>query len=523
MKKVFLFLFLFPISIISFSQFYNYAYGPVFPYPSSGSGKIISVKGGAIMYLQVNTDSSIAVQLYEPPYHGLSKQIIQPSFFPVKGGQIENIFSSNGDALIFISGKDNDSSQLFRITLDGSSGKLKEAVEIFNIRHLVSSKSREDIQYPGFIVRQSAKGDAYAVAAINPSQMGKQPIIQFSVFDTLGGEWKRPYKSKLPDKFENLKPVDLVVMSPQQATLLTYGFIEERKIKNGDVIMAMLEKSKPEMRISELYYSNDLVLQSGVARYDSIFNKIFLLSAANRQSQENRMVTDLVRIDVPSAKIENDSILGFNAVTNAKLTRITGEENPLFFPVDFFLKGLTGYLVIYQQLIPGSASDTSVHARINNTVFAEYNDDYTNVKSFIVPSSTDIKLPGLSPFYLHKMELAGVPFQFENQYRTGKFLTDDHSYFWVQNDVSTNFMSTDGSGLSLFKNNGDAASFYWVLSGDALLPRRQFLAGKPTDKEGVHLLVPGVGCFDKLNGVWVTLQEEAKEQYPGLKVVWLQP
>lgn len=523
MKKILLLLLLIQVSDLAFSQFYNYEYGPVFPYPTSGTGKILAVKDGAIMYLQINTDSAIQVQFYESKYHVLSNERITPSFFPVRNAQIENVFSFRGDALIFISSYKKDSTLLYQLTLDGHSGKLKDARILYNIHHAIISKPKDEVQFPQFIVRQSSNNDAYAIAAVNPSLLDHQPVIQLSVFDTLGNEFKRPYKSKLPEKFGNLHPVDLVVVSPKQAVLLTYGFKEEQKIKNGDLIAAKLDKEKPDMQISALYYSTDLVLDRGVARYDAVFQKIYLASSANRQSESGRQRTDVVRIDVPELKIDNDGLLGFNTASMAKLVQITGQEKPLFTPVDFYLKGLTGFIVIYQQLVPGSPTDTSIHARINHTVVAEYNNDQENVRSYIIPSYTDIHLVGLPPFYLQQFELCGVPFAFENQYRTGRFITDGHSYFWVQNDVSTNFLSTDGTQLALFNDNKNGASFYMVLSGDGMIPRRQFLAGKPTDKNGSHLLIPGVGYYDKYNGVWVTLQDEPTEKYPGLKLVWLQP
>lgn len=524
MKKFFLFLFLLPISLYSFSQFFNYAYGPVFPYPGSGVGKILSVKDGGIMYLQVNTDSFIHVQYYEPKYRALTLQDIKIPFFPVKHAQIENIFSFNGDAQVFISGGGTDSTMLYRITINGLTGKLKEAVVVQNIHHLKQGKvTGSENYYPQFIVRQSANGNAYAIAAVNPSKYDNLPVIQLSVYDTLGNELKRPYKSDLPEKFNNLSPVDLVVISPDQAALLTYGFTEQNDMKDGDLIMAMVEKLKPDLRLKELYFSNDLILKRGVARYDSAFKKIFLLSATSKQSLRGLAVTDLVRIDVPTMKIDNDANLVFNQKTAAKLGQITGEEKPLFTPVDFFLKGLTNYQVIYQQLIPRSQKDTFEHAKINHTVFAEFDADNNMISSYIIPSFTEMKGAEISPFYLHDLELKGVPFLYGNQYRTGKLLSDDYHFFWVQNDVATNFMSTDGTKLAEFKDNSKGASFYFELSGGNILPRRQFLAGKPTDKGGTHLLVPGVGYFDKLNGTWVTLQEEAKEEYPGLKLVWLQP
>jgi|GEM_PF-3449864 len=525
MKKYFLALVLLGITLPSISQFYNYATGPVFPYPVSGVGKMISVKDGGIMFLQINTDSFINVQYYEPKYHALTQQKITLPFFPMKNAKIENVFAFNGDALLFLSSHVPDSSLLYMISISGQSGKLNKAEIIRNIHHTQKAKSSNDeMVYPQFIVRHSEKGDAYAVGTVNPGKFDGLPVLQVSVFDTLGNELKRPYKSELPEKFNNLSPVDIVVISPDQAVLLSYGYTVEQNIKDGDVIMAMVEKAKPDMRISQLAISPDFVLQHAVARYDSLFKKIFLLAFSNRQSNSNKLVSEFVRIDVPTLKFDNDSILGFNEITTAKLKQLTGEEAPEFVPVDFFLKGITNFLVIYQQLIPGSPNDTSVHSKINHTVFAEYDDSYNMVKSYIVPSQIDIKTTLVNPFYLHEMEMKGVPFNIENQYRTGKFLTDNHSYYWVQNDASGNFMSTDGSKLSAYKNNRDAAAFYVALAGEGLIPRKQFVSGNEADyKNGNHLLIPGIGYFDKLNGTWVTLQEEANNENPGLKLVWLQP
>jgi len=522
MKRIFLITLCLLIAQFSFSQFYQYADGPVFPYPTSGNGKMVSVKGGGIMYLQINPDSAIHIQYYEPKYHMMTQELVKPDFFPITNGHIENVFSFNGDAFIFISTHSGDSSSLFRIVIDGSNGKLKKSERVIHM-HAQKSKRRDHPTPPDYIVRCADDEQAYGIGIVNPGKYDNQPVLQLSVFDRSGNELKRPYKSSDPEKFPNLRAVDLVVMSPQQAVLLTWGSnVLQYGGEDGDVITAKLERSKPELTITSLYFSNDLILQHAVARYDSLFQKIFLVSAAKRQSQKGRLVTDIVRIDIPAMKIENDAILGFNESLNSKLSQLTEEQMPVFAPVEFMLKGKTNLLVVYQQLIEGNSDGDQSETKINHTVFAEYNDDYQMVKAYLVPSKAVVKM-AVEPFYLHQQELTGVSFGKDNQYRTGKFITDNFHYFWVLNDVASNNASTDGSRLSEFDNNRNAASFYTNLSGESLMPHKMFLAGKPNDKGGNHLLIPGVGYFDPLNGVWVTLQDESKGEPQGLKLVWLQP
>lgn len=505
----------------SFAQFFKFAEGPVFPYPSSGSGKILSVKDAATMYLHVETDSFIRVQHYDAKNHSMNETMLQPSIFPLKNAQIQNIFTQNGDAFIFISAANSDSSTLYQVVVDGGNGSLKETKVVASFHQPKSKK--EKIVYPDFIVRQSANADAYAIGIVNPGKWDNQPVIQLSVYNKDGIELKRPYKSAAPEKFSNLRATDLIVFSGSRALLLTYGFVEDMGFKEGDVIVASVENTKPDMTITELSFSNDLVLQKGVARYDSVFNKVFLLSSCIRQSQKNRLVTDVVRIDIPKMIIETDNILDLNEQSAAKISLFTGEKNPELIPVDFRMKGLVNFLVVYQQAIPMEEKGKGKFTRLNHMLVGEYDGDFKMIKSYLVPYFSEIKSAGVEAFYLVDQEMKGVAFRDELPYHTARFLTDDFGYFWVMNDASINNMSTDGTRLKEYVSNADAASFYVKMQGETFMPRRQFLAGKPTDKEGNHLLVPGISYYDSYNGVWVTLQDEPQERYPGCKLVWLQP
>jgi hypothetical protein len=503
------------------AQFSKFAEGPVFPYPTSGTGKILSVKDAGIMFLQVDTDSFIKVQHYDGTNHSREEVLLQPGIFPLKNAQVQNIFSQNGNAYIFISSTTTDSCTLYQLVVDGADGSLKETKILANLHQPKSKK--EKAAFPDFIIRQSSNADAYAVAVVNPGKWDNQPVIQLSVFNKAGLEFKRPYKSLVPEKFTNLRAVDLLVFSESRATLLTYGYVEDMGFKEGDVIVASVENSKPDMTITELYFSNDLVLQKAVARYDSVFNKIFLLSSCIRQSEKGRIVTDMVRIDIPKMKIESDNILGVNEQANTKLSLLTGEKKPDLVPVEFRMKGLTNFIVIYQQIIPDEEKGKGKFVKINHALVGEYNDDYQMIKSYLVPFFSEVKAVQVDPFYLNDQEMTGVSFKDDYPYHTSRFLADDFGCFWIMNDASINSMSMDGTGLKAFVKPEDGASFFVRMQGDAFMPRRQFLAGKPTDKEGNHLLVPGIGYYDNLNGVWVTLQDEPQERYPGFKLVWLQP
>lgn len=509
------------IATSSFAQFFKFAEGPVFPYPYSGTGKILSVKDAAIMYLHIETDSFIRVQHYEAKNHSMMETMLQPAVFPLKNATIRNIFSQNGDAYIFISAANSDSSTLYKIVVDGANGNLKET-KIVSSLHQPKSK-KDKVVFPDFIVRQSANGEAYAIGIVNPGKWDNQPVIQLSVFNSAGTELKRPYKSTVPEKFSNLSATDLMVFSGSHALLLTYGFAEDMGFKEGDVIVASVENTKPDMTITELSFSNDLVLQKAVARYDSVFNKIFLLSSCIRQSQKNRLVTDMVRIDVPKMIIETDNILDLDEQSGAKLSLFTGEKNPELIPVDFRMKGLVNFLVVYQQANAMEEKGKGKFTKLNHMLVGEYDGDFKMIKSHMVPYFSELKTEKVDAFYLVDQEMKGVAFQKDLPYHTARFLTDDFGYFWVMNDVSINNMSTDGTKLKEYVSNADAASFFIKMQGETFMPRRQFLAGKPTDKEGNHLLIPGISYYDSYNGVWVTLQDEPQERYPGFKLVWLQP
>ena len=128
MKRLSFFCLLILFCSLAHAQFVQIAEGPVFPDPIPGVSKILQMKNGSTMFLHINPDTAWNIHVYEAQYKAKTETYIEPAYAKLKSGNVEGIFEIKGDAVIMISNVDENTMTVYRLIIDGTTGKLKEDI-----------------------------------------------------------------------------------------------------------------------------------------------------------------------------------------------------------------------------------------------------------------------------------------------------------------------------------------------------------------------------------------------------------
>lgn len=528
MKRVSLVAILVLCACIIQAQFLQVTEGPLFPAPEKGVVKLLQMKNGSTAYLHADTDSGIHIQVYEPEYRIKTEARFMPSILKQKNGVVEGIFEMNADLVLMISESGEEESNLYRILIDGKTAKLKDEQRIARVKRSKSVAGKEqsaEPDLPVFSVRYDSKGAGYAVAIMNTFISDTSKLIEIIMYANDNRESFRRHYSTKKEKYRYLQLIDLAVTGADKAAAVIYGYNQGSAAeKNGEMILATMEKDKPALTLNELSYSNDLVPENGIIRYESTFNQLLLLTTARVRSDAARLRNFLGYINLPSRELVSNTFITAGDKVKAGYTALYGKKAEYkALPQDLLLNADRSYTVIYEEQEMSSKKENGNYATIRNTSVVHYDPEGVVTDEYLIPLEHTVNQLNPGPFYQSSYRLRGQQFIGINQYATVNFIADGHNSYLLLNDKELNAGNTTGKPVSAMADLKETNAFFCRLSGKELIPSKEFMFGKPAAGTAPKLALFSVSDYDRANNLLVLLKQDKEDNRTGVKVVWLQP
>ncbi len=508
------------------AQFVELAYGPVFADTIPGYSKILHMKNYSTMFFHVNFNKGLNIHVYEPKYHVKTETNIEPAYGNLNAGNIEGIFEINSDAVIMISNKDKNAISLYRLIIDGTTGLLKDEQQIASLKlmPLIKADAKMTAAWqPGFLVRKDPNSENYAVAITNNFVSDTSKRIEIILYGNDNKEIKRAHYSSQAEKFKYLQFVDMAVIGSDNVAAFIYGYnIKENEEKEGDLILADLNKAAKTVGFTELYYSNDLLIENGMIRYDPQTKLILLLVTANVQSDSNKIHSNLSFIDLVKRKILTNNLLPGEKI-HKRYNEISGSKSGYNgIPQNLFINDNNTYTIVFEEMEWGKKKDIPYTA-LKNMAVITYDNEAEPKSNYFIPMDhyvSDISLPS---FYQYKREISGQQSFNDNQYKSSVYISDGRSNIVLLNDLESKTPVTLSDKIVQFTDTKNADAFFYQLDDKTAVPKRKYVFGKSNDKNEHQSAVFNIYDYFKADNLLITLKVEKEGPHPGVKLVWLQP
>ncbi len=493
------------------AQMVQLADGPVFTDTIPGYSKILHMKNYSTMFFHINFNTGINIHVYEPKYHAKTETNIKPAYGNLNAGSIEGIFEINSDAVIMISSKVENTISLYRLIIDGTTGMLKDEKQIASLKLIPLKKADTKMAtawQPGFLVRKDPNSENYAVAITNSFVSDTSKRIEIILYGNDNKEKNRAYYSSKIEKFKYLQFVDMAVIGTDNVAAFIYGYnIKENEGKEGDLILADLNKGEKSVGFTELYYSNDLLIENGMIRYDPQSKQILLLVTANVQSDSNKIHSNLSFIDVTTRKILSNTMLPGEKVQKRYEEISRGKSDYTGIPQNLIINDNRTYTIVFEEMEWGKKNDIP-YTVLKNLAVITYDYEAEPKSNYFMATDHDISDILMPSFYQYKREIGGQQSVNGNQYKSSVYISDGRTSCVLLNDS---------------ESNGNTDAYYYQLEDKVAVPKRKYVFGKPNDKHEHQSAMFTIYDYFKADNLLITLKTEKEGPHPGVRLVWLQP
>lgn len=501
--------FLLTLFFFAQAQFKQIAEGPYFDMPNSGFAKILAMKDGSTMYFHVGfKNETIEVRCYDPVHRETAATSLKPEYGRLRAPQLEDLFEMNGDAVFLISEVQEKIPVLYRLIIDGKTGKLKKEEKLADLKKLTLGMGYAmgfgGVGAPGFYSSKDPDSDNYAVAIYNSFVSDRNKRLEIILYGKDHTEISRAYYVSEDEKYKYLDFVSMAVMGSEKVCLLVNGYNSGKE--NKDILIATLNKGASSVTFGELNFPKDSTMESGLVRYNP-YSKKFVLALKMYAKKSKDAVMNIAVIDPFTLKMERRAMSSISEKLFEKSKDIYGKKYRYTgFPVSLETNADGSFSIIYEAYIGDHSTDIVV---VNYTPNGEFINDYFIPKYFALDD------PNAVANFV----------SFKNVYKQFAFINADGKKYLFINDTERNIERIEKNKEPIgIQGVDDMDAFYFQLTGNDAIPARKFLVSDPGNKKRSHprALFRASG-YDKKNNLFIAVFFEKDGKDNGFKLKWLQP
>jgi len=236
MKNLLLSLFFLISTYSAFAQPRVLAEGIVFDEPRNSAIKIVQLRSGGTFFLNSVGDSKINVRLYSKDHGEIFSGPIELGDRKING-TVERIFEIDGDVVLIIFGQRDNKTLMFRLILDGNTGKVKD--KSFEIENVFPASI--DTRWANVYCKKDPFSQTYALMTIVPHKSG---IIATAT--VLGSNHEIVYTTQFnfsKEKFRYIEYLDFSITSPTRISLFMRGHQSNKRVAEENFVwMLQMEK-----------------------------------------------------------------------------------------------------------------------------------------------------------------------------------------------------------------------------------------------------------------------------------------
>jgi hypothetical protein len=445
----------------------------------------------------------------------------------LKSGSVEGVFEINGDIILMISEVDDKVPVLNRLIIDGKAGTLKEEKKIAELKRVNLGQGYAalfgNVPIPDFFIRKDPSSDNYALCMFNSFASDRNKRIEIVHYGADHKELSTAYYSSPDNKFKYMNYIDMAVIGKEKVSVLAFAYnTASSGGKESELVLANLDQGAKEVTLNELRFSQDKTIDYGITRYNPVTKKLILLATAKANKRGSMYETLIAYVDPFTRKLEK-VVSPYPKQASEKSIELFGRKASYTgMPQNLFINNDGSFSVVYEEITVIS-TDKITNTNLDNIAVSLFDVQGKEIKSYFIPKSHRLNSTYLRPLY-HSVREGTAHYSYGgNQFKSFAYLSGNNKSYLLFNDIERNGESQLKGKITTISGVGECDGFYFNITGNNVLPQREFVFGKTDDKRDHNLGLFAISDYDKANNVYVTLKLEKEGRRKGVKLVWLQP
>ncbi len=538
--KIFVILFAFIANIISISvqaQFKQISEGPEFEEPVDGYAKILQLKNGSTFYLHVTMKDGVNVRIYDSSHNEKKTTSFQTSYGELSEKMRDKVlaaFEINNEVIVFVYHTNEKIPTLYRLIIDGATGKLKQqkTISVIKKEWRVSTFNAAYVA-DFFIIKKDPTNDNYAVITDHYWEhfREKEPSKQIHIVHYNGDhtEISNEWLPATTETGEKIVFKDLLVKGPEKLLAIVSGL--QDKVQN----FYLVDIKKGAVALNKINIEPGGIYNGFYAfKFNPVSKKLlFLSTAVPAEAKLNEYAIDMFMIDAETKEVQSVNNIGLSQKSQDFYKDQFNEKKGFRgMPQNIVISANGGFTILYEDnlIIPnGMGVETSLEA----LAAVSFDKDGNKTSDYVIPKSHRISHKSFYPMYLYREELAAIELFESNQYKSFVYLDAGTKKFILFNDSEKNNNidrhkfngRATGVGLkgvtAIISMNSDIDAFMYQLSGDNPIPERNYLFEEKNKIRAMALLKAAV--YDPVKNIYITLRFD-KKTGKGImaRMVWLE-
>ncbi|MCW3465635.1 hypothetical protein [Chitinophaga nivalis] len=513
--------------------------GPAFAEPGDGWDKLLQLKNGNTIYLHFARKEGLTVNVYNPKRELAATDTVRSQLWnaaDLESTEIDGIFEIKGQPVVFLQQIVKDSPVLYRLILDGETGKLRQEDKLGalpSIRHR-SVYTQDNLASHDCYVEKDRHSDHYAVAFFSGAAIQRTDsireriqVLHFSPEHTL---INKGWLYLQDTAYNYFSYISMAVQGREKVYLATAGFNTKRKGSEpwSSVVFSMLSPDSSSFESNVLAYT---------ANYGDVTGELFPLP----RLQQVRLL-----LQVPSQQSDGGSGTFLNILSpfTGKLRKHTMLSFPeLSRNVRMNLGYKDGYKGVPQRLLQrddgsstllleniysfkqGNAQINKLHTNMGDAGIAELDNDGREITTMAV-SKSQVIMGICEPFLQHRRNKSEWVFRNKiaalntNTYLSYDYISIPDASFVLFNDY-LQYLDSGGQEKTRkpLKYAADANFVCYRFYAGKM--ERLFLFGAPEVTKGYAGMM-GAADYNADNRVYATVIISRQGSEKKANIAWIQ-
>lgn len=516
MKKTVLIILSLICFIFSNAQFKVIGESQPFEEPKFGYAKLVQLKNGNTFFLRFTEKDGIYVRPYDAKHKEGAEVHIEPLYKKLTETAIQSVFEVGGDIVVFARNYGKGPYMLYRMIIDGESGKLKEDKVLFTIEKLSGKDNKtlyDGASLPGYIVTKDRHSENYAIVLLNSFTADKNQRLEVYHYGANHNVINHGY-CKLEDDYKFVNLAGLEVIGKEAVCVMVRGFNKELDGTAGSETSLVTLTSNTAKAV-KLDVCKNATSVKGILKYNPVTKKIVTVVSVQGSQKDKGYTPYVCYMDPTLNKVEGLAVINPTAASAKSADLFKDKKGFTGLPQNICINH-NGSFAIVNEEIP-------YEDRLGNVIVSMFTGIGTEIGSYLIPMSHFLSGQYGQGFCLDGGDLAPQHIDLGNHFRSSVYIMSPTETYILFNDLKGNEERvSQGKRPEVVSTVADCDAYVYSIEGKDIMPARKYLFSEPA--KSVHNLAAfTISDYDRESNTLVTLKLNMDEKHKTVNLVWLQP
>ncbi|MDH7463415.1 hypothetical protein QEG73_19100 [Chitinophagaceae bacterium 26-R-25] len=513
--------------VISNAQFKIVGESQTFEEPGAGFAKLIQLKNGNTFLLRFTEKDGIYVRLFDAMRKEGTEVHIEPLYKKLKNIAVQSVFEVGGDIVVFASSFGTDSPAMYRMIIDGNSGKLKEDKVLFTMAKLSSKEKAAtesgDAPFPLFSVTHDSEG--YAVALQNTFAADKSQRLEVYHYGADHNVINHAY-CKLQGNCKFASYVTLQLMGKESVCVMVREYNNYFDGAQGSET-SLVTISSNSVKATKLDFCQNTTSVRGLLEYNPATTKIVAVVSVQETKNDKGYTQHICYLDPTSNKVESSGIISPTAASAKSADLFKDKKGFVGLPQAICMNRNGSFAIVSEEssfeVVTSNSGFSVPTATLGNIAISTYSSNGAEIGSYLIPMAHFLRGQYGQGFYLDNGDIAPVETDLGNHFRSFLYLVSENGNYILFNDLKENEERvSQGKRPTTVSSVPDCDAYVYSIEGKNIMPTRKYVFGEPA-KSQHNLAAFAMSDYDKNRNTLVTLKLNLEGKRKTANLVWLQP